>query len=192
MSFIFKTLDLDSQYQKILNMQKDLIKNNKYVRELEEKYHKPGRKYTNSSSSKKKTDVKIHNWPVESKLFTKVLKSRLDLVFTPSTGKNILKESKSISYKPASKLRYASFDGKTKDLEKLEINLCADKPQTQKNPERKVALKYRLGHLKSNSVNSPLKKQSKYRIEKSFNDSIENYLEEDFRDIHLIRIPRYN
>ena len=84
MSSIFKTADLDSQYKKILKTQKELIRTNKYMRELEQKYNKSKKKYSNLYIHKKPSEeIPTHNWPIESGIFTKILQKKLDSELNP-------------------------------------------------------------------------------------------------------------
>ena len=192
MSFIFKTLDFNSQYKQILNNQKDLIKNNRYARELEEKYHRTNRKYLKSSISKKSSDnIQIHNWPVESNMFTKVLKSRLDLAFNKKNSGKSQENSRKMMTRPQSHCRYSFNDVKiVADKEKTELNLCMNKKPLRKNSIRMNS--YQRYRSSSNNNDSPhIRNLARIGAESSLNESIENNLDEDIRDIQLISIPRY-
>jgi hypothetical protein len=194
MSFIYKTQDLDRQYQKILTTQKDLIKNNKYMRELEAKYHKPKRKSQKISVQKRSFDnIQIHNWPVDSHMFAKVLKSRLDLIIPDKKIKFELKNSKNIIPKPKSSYRYSSTDGKFEvSIEKSDINLCMNKKaRRQGSVNLKNPYNYRPKPLRTYTNSPKGKKLTNRGLENSLNDSLDYNIDEEFRDIHLISIPRY-
>lgn len=128
MSFIFKTAELDTQYKKILKTQKELIKTNKYMRELEEKYNKSKKKYSNLYIYKRPTDgITTHNWPIESGIFTKVLKSKLDTELN-SSRKNYFKSPSrsSISKKKSSPSNLSSLKLKPLEVRNL-TSLSIDK-----------------------------------------------------------------
>ena len=196
MSFAFRTLDLDSQYKKILTVQTDLIKNNRYVRELEERYHKSHRKFSKESMPGiRTTSAKAHNWPVDSQMFTKVLKSRLDLAL--STKKSAVSESASkiTIARPRSHCRYSVNDVKQEiRQERVDLSLCVNPTVARKRPQNlSFNYKRRPRRHKSSSNSSPLARGFTRRgIESSLNESIDNNIDEEFRDITLVRIPRYN
>lgn len=180
MSFIFKTAELDSQYKKILKTQKELIKTNKYMRELEEKYNKSKKKYSNLYIYKRPTDeITTHNWPIESGIFTKVLKSKLDTELNPS-HKNYFKSSSrsSISKKKSSKSNLSSLKLKPLDGKKLHstsidksleniislTNIKLSKMQSTGSPLSKLSPDLSLYHSPSPS----LRKMRKSRLSRLF------------------------
>ena len=177
MSFLFKTHDVDSQYKKVLNNQKDLIKNNKYMRELEEKYHKSTRRYTRSHIPKKKIeDLKTHDWPINSSLFTEILKKKLETVFIEKQPRELLSLSKPIS-RPRTRgnivpslrskgtitsqcgIRSKNSVGEFSKINKIKI---AKKP-TSESPYSRLSVDY----------------------------SLDGAYDEEAREMNVIRIPRY-
>lgn len=88
---------LIQQYQKLLNTQKQIIKTNIYMQELEKTYSKP-RHRTNLYLTRKPTDLRRspHHWPIESGIFTKILQKKLRSELSPAT-KNYFKSKCRIS-----------------------------------------------------------------------------------------------
>ncbi|OMJ89490.1 hypothetical protein SteCoe_8395 [Stentor coeruleus] len=66
-------------YSATLNQHKELIKKNTFARELEKKYHKIRHQHLKPSQKlKKKIKLQYQSlWPIESKVFTDVLRSKL-------------------------------------------------------------------------------------------------------------------
>lgn len=66
-------------YSTTLNHHKELIKKNTFARELEKKYHKIRHQHLKPSQKlKKKNKLQYQSlWPIESKVFTDVLRSKL-------------------------------------------------------------------------------------------------------------------
>lgn len=67
------------EYHATLNNHKELIKTNKYARELEQKYHKV--KHQSFKDPLRLTHSFAHNknpiWPIDSQAFTNILRSKL-------------------------------------------------------------------------------------------------------------------
>lgn len=176
MSFIFKTLDVESQYKKVLTAQKNLIKNNKYVRELEEKYHKSNRKIVKPDMKKTiEKNPKAHFWPVDSQMFTKVLKSRLNMVFTKIPLESE-KSAKKIMQRPRTNHRYSMNQEKKDENMSFHVSLS-------KKKSAQLQSRYQKKRFKSSSNISPLCRAFTRRAGDSiFNESMED----------LVRLPRYN
>jgi hypothetical protein len=202
MTFAYRTLDLDSQYKKLLTTQRNLIQNNKYMRELEQRYHKSNIKYTKSPSvvlwqnpNKKKylDKAKAHNWPIESSIFTKVLKSRLDTALIHKCPTPELKVCKSSQLRPKTNFRSVSNCAKIDNSsETIQINLTRNKICTRdKNRVGKNFLSNMRKKVKNISVESVDSRIAKKTIENSLAESIEYMYDEDFRDLHVVSIPRY-
>jgi hypothetical protein len=90
---------LMQQYQKLLKTQKEIIKTNVYMQELEKSYSKP-RHRTNLHLSRNplKSKSKPHHWPIESCIFTKILQKKLKNELSPSS-KDYFKSRSRISMK---------------------------------------------------------------------------------------------
>lgn len=65
------------EYSAALSQQQRIIKTNTYARELEEKYHKNNHKPLLKLLPNSNNDEEINFWPIESPVFTEVLKSKL-------------------------------------------------------------------------------------------------------------------
>ncbi|OMJ71360.1 hypothetical protein SteCoe_30445 [Stentor coeruleus] len=202
MSFQYKTLDLDSQYRKLLTTQRDLIQNNKYMRELEQRYHKSNAKYTkppsavlwqNPSNKKYLNKPRAHNWPIGSSIFTKVLKSRLDTALIHKCPTPDLKICKSSQFRPKNNFRAVSNCARIDNSsESIQINLTRnkicirDKSRIGKNFWSNIRKKVK--NISVDSVDSRIVKKT---VENSLAESIENIYDDDFRDLHIVSIPRY-
>ena len=177
MSFLFKTHDIDLQYKKVLSNQKDLIKNNKYMRELEEKYHKSSRRYTRSHISKKQSeDIKTHDWPINSSLFTQILKKKLETVFTEKQPTKILSPSRPISrpWTRASNIPNLSSKG-------TNTSQCGVRNKNSVGEFSKIN--------KIKIVKKPTSESPYSRL--SVDYSLDGAYDEEVREMNAIRIPRY-
>lgn len=192
MSLAFKSFDIDSQYKKILKIQKDLIQKNKYVRELEQQYHKPNKKYIKIPAFKKiSRSNQTQKWPIESTMFTRLLKSRLDNTFVPKNLTPELKPSKSSSFRPRGNLRSISNNSKLENYpEELQINLTNSKISSRQGSKigKNFWAKKKFKNL---SYDSPRNKYFRKPLDNSFTESYENNLDEVFCDLQVTSISRY-
>lgn len=180
MSYIFKTADLDSQYKKILKTQKELIKTNKYMRELEEKYNKSNKKYKNLYIYKKSNEeITTHNWPIESGIFTKILQKKLDSELNP-THPNYFKvpsrvsiSKKKSTHSNLSTIKLNPLEHSKKNSERLDkslddlIKLTNKKltlKQSSDSPNSKASPNTSFDH----SASPSLKRMAKSRLSRLF------------------------
>lgn len=86
-------------YQKTLSRHKQLIQTNKYAQELEKQYNKFRHK---SQKEQVKTHQKAtpHVWPINSLIFTEVLRVKLDTVLKSATPK--------ASTRPSTRLKFTT------------------------------------------------------------------------------------
>jgi superoxide dismutase len=84
-------------YRKTLSRQKEIIKTNFYAQELEKKYNKF--RYKSQESTKRAMKIKKNQnfWPIQSSVFTQVLRSKLSNVLKTSTPKARSKPTTRIS-----------------------------------------------------------------------------------------------
>ena len=84
-----KPLNFNETYSSTLVQHKERIKASIYAKELEKRYHKVNHKpYKQDKYFKHKVKEPDPLWPVESTTFTKVLRSKLSSLFTPTTLKS--------------------------------------------------------------------------------------------------------
>lgn len=177
MSVLFKTHDIDLEYKKVLTNQKDLIKNNKYMRELEEKYHKSGRRYTRSQIPKKSSEkIKTHNWPIDSSMFTEILKRKLETVFTGNSQNEYLS-----LFKPKSR---PQTRGSCMPKIRSKGTMTGQGGARSKNSVGEINILNKIKLIKKPTNESPYSRLS-------IDYSMDGAYDEEIKESNIIRIPRY-
>lgn len=177
MSIFFKSQDIDLQYKKVLNNQKDLIKNNKYMRELEAKYHKSARRYAKSQIPKKSSErIKTHNWPIDSSMFTEILKRKLETVFTGNSQSEYLS-----LIKPKSR---PQTRGSCMPKIRSKGTMTGHGGARSKNSIGEINIKNKMKLIKKPTNESPYSRLS-------IDYSIDGAYDEEAKESNIIRIPRY-
>lgn len=76
-------------YRKTLSRHHKVIQNNVYAQELEKKYNKFRYKTLNRSKQTPTPSKAFQQWPIDSIIFTSVLRSRLNTVLKSTTPKSV-------------------------------------------------------------------------------------------------------
>ena len=177
MSFIYKTQDVDSQYKKILYAQKEIIQTNKYMRELEQKYQRYSKRHARSQIPKRNpiSDIKTHDWPIESSMFTHILKQKLSSVIPTSQNGQYLSLSRRNISRPRTR---------NSEIPKMQSKVVMASNSFAFNQEHDIISMKNPRIVKKNSSEFPYSRLS-------LDNSVDIGNEDEVRDMHVVRIPRY-